>query len=83
MGARARLITTSLTAAATVGTVAATADAESGDVDPTGRAAGALAAAVGDVWETSEEMAAPDAEAVDPVDEPVRIPARLRIRVSG
>ena len=82
MGARARLITTSLTAAVTVSAVVAMADVESADVDPVGEAAGVLAAWRGDAWAAEQSMSAPEPIEGD-VDEPVRAPARLRIRVSG
>jgi len=82
MGARARLITTSLTAAVTVSAVVVMADVESTDVDPLGDAAGGIAASFGDAWVAEESMAAPEPNEGH-VDEPVRAPARLRIRVSG
>lgn len=81
MGTRARLITTSLTAAVTVGSVAAMADAESSSTDPTGEVAGALVAAFGDAWVAEGALAAPDPVSTE--DEPVRVPARIRVRVSG
>jgi hypothetical protein len=81
MGTSARLIATSLTAAVTVGSVAAMADAESSGAESTGQVAGALASAVGDAWAADEMLAAP--EPVDIEDEPVRSPARVRVRVSG
>ncbi|MBT5852172.1 MAG: hypothetical protein HOH36_17215 [Acidimicrobiaceae bacterium] len=82
MGARARLITTSLTAAVTVSAVVVMADVESTDVDPLGEAAGGLAASFGDAWVAEESMAAPE-PVEGSITEPVRVPARLKIRVSG
>lgn len=82
MGARTRLITTSLTAAVTVGVVVAMADVELTDVDSTGEAAGAFAAAFGDAWVAEQSMAAPE-PINGSVTEPVRTPARLKIQVSG
>ncbi len=82
MAARARLITTSLTAAVTVGSVAAMAATEPATVAPA-TVAGSLAATVGDAWDATESMAAPDVVAATDSDEPVRTPARLRVRVSG
>jgi hypothetical protein len=82
MGARARLITTSLTAAMTVSAVVVMADVESTDVDPLGDAAGGLAASFGDAWAAEDSMAAPE-PVEGSVTEPVRVPARLKIRVSG
>ena len=81
MGTRARLITTSLTAAVTVGSVAAMADAESSTIVPTGEVAGALVADFGDAWVADETLATPDPVTIE--NEPIRIPARIRVRVSG
>ena len=82
MGARTRWITTSLTAAVTVGVVVAMADVELTDVDSTGEAAGAFVAAFRDAWVAEQSMAAPE-PIEGSVTEPVRTPARLKIRVSG
>ncbi len=81
MGTRARLMSTSLTAAVVVGSVAAMAEAESPSVDSTGEVAGALAAAVGDAWAVDKMLASPGPIAAE--DEPVRSPAGIRVRVSG
>ncbi len=78
---RARYVATSVTAAVTVGTVVSMAAAGSADhEDDTGRVAGALASAVGEVA-LAEMTAAEPVEAQ--VDEPlVRVPPRVRVRVS-